>query len=166
MNTKKVLLYSGVGLAGATLLRYLYKNVMLAQQWDYSVDDFKLISVTPRLKGNMHFTIINKSAFKANVKDIDLKVFTQGKELSKIYQKGIYTVQPDGITKIFITIDVRPEDVFNNWRTIAAQLIAKQDIELDFIGNMKLQTPVGWVKIPIRFSNTGKELYSLYKQYY
>jgi hypothetical protein len=166
MNTKKVLLFTGMGLAGATLLRYLYKNVMLAQQWDYGVDDFKLVSVTPNLKANMHFTILNRSAFKAIIKDIDMVVLSQGKELSKIYQTGPYTINPDGQTKIFITIDVKPENVFNNWRTIASQLIAKQDIELDFVGNFKLKTPFGWVKVPIRFSNTGKELYSLYKQYY
>ena len=166
MNIRKVLLVGGAGLAGATLLRYLYKNVTLAQKWDYAVDDFKLVQVTPRLKANWHFSIINKSAFSAIVKDIDIKVFSEGKELSQIYQTGPYTIQADGKTKIFVTIDIKPEAVFNNWRVLLGQVISKGDIELDFIGNMKLKTPVGWMKIPIRFSNTGKNLYKLYKEYY
>ena len=166
MNIRKVLLVGGAGLAGATLLRYLYKNVTLAQKWDYSVDDFKLVQVTPRLKANWHFSIINKSAFSAIVKDIDIKVFSEGVELSQIYQTGPYTIQADGKTKIFVTIDIKPEAVFNNWRVLLGQVISKGDIELDFIGNMKLKTPVGWMKIPIRFSNTGKNLYKLYKEYY
>ena len=166
MNLKKALLVGGAGLAGATLLRYLYKNVMLAQKWDYTVDDFKLVQVTPRLKANWHFSIINKSAFSAIVKDIDIRVFSEGVELSKIYQAGPYTVEADGKTKIFVTIDIKPEAVFNNWRVLLSQIVAKSDIDLDFVGNMKIKTPVGWIKIPIKFSNTGKNLYLLYKEYY
>jgi LEA14-like dessication related protein len=166
MNVRKTLLVAGAGLGGAALLRYLYKNIMLAAQWNYSVDDFKLVQVTPRLKANMYFTIFNKSALSAIVKDIDIRVFSEGKELSKIYQTGPYTVMPDGKTKIFVTIDVKPEAVFNNWRVLLSQIVAKSDISLDFVGNMKLKTPFGWVKIPIKFSNTGKNLYLLYKEYY
>lgn len=166
MKAQKILLIGGIGLGTATLLRYLYKNVQLAGKWDYSVDDFKMIEFTPRLKGNFHFTLINKSAFTAQIKDIDLKVFTEDKQLSSIYQAGPYTIAPDGKTKIFVTIDVKPSDVFNNWRTIVAQLVAKSDVKLDFVGTMKLKTPFGWMKIPIRYSDTGKNLYLLYKEYY
>jgi hypothetical protein len=167
MDTKqKILLYSGLGLAGATLLRYVYKNVMLASKWDYSVDDFKLTEVTPKIKGNMYFTIINKSAFTATIKDIDITVFSQDKPLSKIYQAGPYQVVADGQTKIFVTIDVKAEEVFKNWRMLLGQVIQTKDIALDFVGTMKLKTPFGWVKLPIKFSNTGRELYKLYKEYY
>lgn len=166
MNTKKILLWGGAGLATATLLRYLYKNVMLAAKWDYSVDDFKMVEFVPRLKGNFYFTIINKSALSATIKDIDIKVFSDNKELSSIYQNGPYSVAADGKTKIFVTIDVKPEDVFKNWRSLLSQVITKKDIDLDFVGTMKLKTPFGWIKIPIRYSDTGKNLYKLYKEYY
>jgi hypothetical protein len=166
MNKTKILLYGGVGLGAAALLRYVYKNVQLAGKWDYSVDDFKMVEFTPRLKGNFHFTIINKSSFSAQVKDIDLKVFTDGKQLSSIYQAGPYTVAPDGKTKIYVTIDVKPSDVINNWRSIVAQLIKKSDLPLDFIGNMKIKTPLGWLTVPVKYSDTGRNLYKLYKEYY
>jgi hypothetical protein len=166
MNKTKILLYGGAGLGLAAILRYVYKNAQLVGKWDYSVDDFKMVEFTPRLKGNFHFTLINKSAFSAQVKDIDLKVFTDGKQLSSIYQAGPYMIAPDGKTKIYITIDVKPSDVINNWRTIFSQIISTSDIKLDFIGNMKLKTPIGWVRVPIRYSDTGKNLYKLYKEYY
>lgn len=166
MNTKKILLWGGAGLATATLARYIYKNVMLAAKWDYEVDDFKMVEFTPRLKGNFHFTITNKSALTATIKDIDLKVFSDGKQLSSIYQVGPYQVAADGKTKIFVTIDVKPDDIFKNWRTLLAQVIAKKDIDLDFVGTMKLKTPLGWIKVPIKYSDTGKNLYLLYKEYY
>lgn len=166
MNAKKVLLIGGSVLMGSALLRYVYKNVMLAQQWDYSVDSYQLVSVSPTLKFNLYFTIINKSAFEATIKDIDLSIFSQNALLSKIQQSEAYTIKPDGKTQIFVTIEVIPEKIFKNWRDIIAQLIQKKDIDLDFVGNMKVKTPFGFSTIPIKFSNTGKNLYNLYKEYY
>lgn len=166
MNAKKILLLAGGGLAGAAVLRYLYRNILLAKQWDYNVDNFKIVSVTPDVKANMYFTIINKSAFKGIVKDIDIKVFTKSKELSQIKQPNPIEIQADGKTSIFVSISAKPSDIFKNWRDILSQVIEKEDLELDFVGNMKLKTPFGWSTIPIKFSNTGKNLYFLYKQYY
>jgi len=166
MNAKRTLLILGSGLAGAAILRYIYRNIMLAKQWDYSVDNFNLVSVTPELKANMYFGIINKSAFKAMVKDINIKVFSQDKQLSEIVQPNLVEVLPDATTKIFVTIAVNPTQIFTNWNVLLAQILTKKDIELDFVGQMKLKTPFGWSTIPIKFSNTGKNLYNLYQQYY
>ncbi len=91
---------------------------------------------------------------------------SNGKKLANIVQEGPYTIQADGKTSIFVTIDVMPDKIFDNWRVLLAQLIATKDIELNFVGQMKLQTPFGFVKVPIQFSNSGKNLYSLYKEYY
>jgi LEA14-like dessication related protein len=167
MDAKKVLLFTGATLAGATLLRYLYKNVVLAKNWDYSVDSFQWVNISPTsLKFNTYFSIINKSAFKAVVKDIDITVISNGKKLANIVQAGPYDVQADGKTSIFVTVDVMPDKIFTNWRVLLAQLIATKDIELNFVGKMKLQTPFGFITVPIQFSNTGKNLYALYKEYY
>jgi hypothetical protein len=165
-TTNKILLYSGLGLAGATILRYVYKNGVLATKWDYSIDEFKLISVVPKIRTNMYFTIINKSAFKATIKDIDITVLTEEKPVSKIIQAGPYEIAADGKTKIYVSIDVKPEDISSNWRMIVAQIIKNNDIALDYVGTMKVKTPLGWVKIPIMFSNTGREMYDYYKKYY
>lgn len=166
MNARKILLITGGGLAGAAMLRYVYRNLLLAKQWDYSVDDFKLVEFTPNLKANMYFSITNKSAFKGVVKDIEIKVFSQGKQLSEIKQPKMVEINPDGVTKIYVSISVNPLAIFENWNTLLAQILVKKDIELDFVGQMKLKTPFGWSIIPIRFSNTGKNLYNLYKEYY
>jgi LEA14-like dessication related protein len=166
MKAKNILLVGGSILMGSALLRYLYKNIILAQDWDYSVDSFQLVSVSPSLKFNLYFSIINKSAFEATIKDIDMVVLSSGKLLSRIQQTGPYTVKPDGTTKIFVTIEVMPEKIFENWREILAQIIATKDVALDFVGKMRVQTPFGFVAIPIQFSNTGQNLYKLYKEYY
>lgn len=166
MNARKILLYAGGGLAGAAMLRYVYRNILLAKQWDYNVDNFKLVEITPNLKANMYFSIINKSAFKGMVKDIEIKIFSQGKQLSEIKQPELITIQPDGVTRLFVSIAVNPVQLFTNWNTLLAQILVKKDIELDFIGQMKLKTPFGWSVVPIKFSNTGRNLYNLYKEYY
>ena len=115
MDAKKVLLFTGATLAGATLLRYLYKNVVLAKNWDYSVDSFQWVNISATsLKFNTYFSIINKSAFKAVVKDIDITVISNGKKLANIVQAGPYDIQADGKTSIFVTVDVKPDKIFEN----------------------------------------------------
>lgn len=167
MDAKKILLFTGATLAGATLLRYLYKNVLLAKNYDYSVDSFQWVGISANsLKFNMYFSIKNQSALKAVVKDIDITVVSNGKKLANIIQQGPYTIAPDGKTSIFVTVDVLPDKIFDNWKGLLTQLIMTKDIELNFIGQMKLQTPFGFVTVPIQFSNTGKNLYNLYKEYY
>ena len=161
MNAKKTLLIIGGGLAGAAIVRYIYRNVLLAKDWDYSVDQFRLVEVTPDLKANMYFTIINKSNFKAFVKDISIDVFTKGKKIGEIRQPKLIEVKADGSTPLFVSISGNLKALFDNWREITAQIILKKDVELDFIGDMKAKTPFGWSTIKIAFSNTGKKLYEL-----
>jgi LEA14-like dessication related protein len=164
MNVKKTLLILGGGLAGATLVRYIYRNVQLAKQWDYSVDNFKLVEVTPNLKANMYFTIINKSNFKASVKDIKIDVFTKGKKIGEIRQSKLIDIKADGKTPLYVSISGNLQSLFKNWRDIVAQILLKKDVELDFIGDMKAKSPFGWSTIKIAFSNTGKKLYELSKE--
>jgi hypothetical protein len=161
MNAKKTLLILGGGLAGAAIIRYVYRNLLLAKDWDYSVDQFRLVEVIPNLKANMYFTIINKSNFKALVKDIKIDVFTKGKKIGEIRQPKLIEINADGNTPLYVSISGNMQSLFDNWREITAQIILKKDVELDFIGSMKAKTPFGWSTIEIEFSNTGKKLYEL-----
>jgi LEA14-like dessication related protein len=109
----------------------------------------------------MYFTIINKSNFKAFVKDISIDVFTKGKKIGEIRQPKLIEIKADGSTPLFVSISGNLKTLFDNWREITAQIILKKDVELDFIGSMKAKTPFGWSTIKIAFSNTGKKLYEL-----
>ena len=166
MKANKVLFIVGAGLAGATIARYIYRNVLLANQWDYSVDGFVLTQLTPQAQGVVYLTFINKSNFKAVVKDIDVKVFTNNAQIGSITEPNEINIEPNGNSKVKLTLSFDPKAVLNNWRSLIASALTTKDIPLDFVGTFKVKTLFGFTAIPIRFSTTGKELKSLYDTYY
>ena len=166
MKANKVLFIVGAGLAGATIARYNYRNVLLANQWDYSVDGFVLTQLTPQAQGVVYLTFINKSNFKAVIKDIDVKVFSNNAQIGAITEPNEINIEPNGKSKVKLTLSFDPKAVLNNWRSLIASALTTKDIPLDFVGTFKVKTLFGFTAIPIRFSTTGKELKSLYDTYY
>jgi LEA14-like dessication related protein len=166
MKADKVLLVVGAGLAGATIVRYIYRNVLLANQWDYSVDGFVLTQIVPQAQGIVYLTFINKSNFKAVIKDIDVKVFTNNAQIGSITEPNETIIEPNGKSRVKLTLSFDPKSVLNNWRSLIASALTTKDVPLDFVGTFKVKTLFGFTAIPIRFSTTGKELKSLYDTYY
>ena len=166
MKANKVLLVAGAGIAGVAVLRYVYRNILLANQWDYSVDGFVLTQLTPQAQGVVYLTFINKSNFKAVIKDIDVKVFSNNAQIGAITEPIETNIEPNGKSKVKLTLSFDPKAVLNNWRSLIASALTTKDIPLDFVGTFKVKTLFGFTAIPIRFSTTGKELKSLYDTYY
>lgn len=166
MKANKVLLITGASLAGVALARYIYRNVLLANQWDYSVDGFVLTKLTPQAQGVVFLTFINKSNFQAVIKDLDIKVFSSNAQIGSITEPQETTIEANGNSRVKMTLTFDPKAVFNNWRTLVASALTTKDLPLDFVGTFKVKTLFGFTSIPVRFSTTGKELKSLYDTYY
>jgi len=166
MKANKVLLITGASLAGVALARYIYRNVLLANQWDYSVDGFVLTKLTPQAQGVVFLTFINKSNFQAVIKDLDIKVFSSNAQIGSITEPQETTIEANGNSRVKMTLTFDPKAVFNNWKTLVASALTTKDLPLDFVGTFKVKTLFGFTSIPVRFSTTGKELKSLYDTYY
>jgi len=166
MKANKVLLVTGATLAGVALARYIYRNVLLANQWDFSVDGFVLTQITPQAQGVVYLTFINKSNFKAVIKDLNIKVFSSNAQIGSITEPNETTIEPNGTSRVKLTLSFDPKGVFNNWRTLLASALTTKDLPLDFVGTFKVKTLFGWSSIPVRYSTSGKELKSLYDTYY
>ncbi len=162
---KQWLYYIGGVLIGAGLLRYAYKNYVLATEWDYEVVGTKIAKLSP-LEFSFSFILKNKSAVKAKIKNLDIRIFTGSAEIAKIYQPQVQEIIGGGNTMITVSAKAIPEEIKKNILGIIGTALQKKDIPLDFIGTMQLSTPFGWMKLPIRYSSTGKELYKLYNEYY
>jgi LEA14-like dessication related protein len=166
MKANKVLLIIGAGLGAVALTRYIYRNVLLANQWDFSVDGFMITQIIPQAKGVVDLTFINKSNFSAVIKDIDVKVFSKTAQLGSISEPDETNIAPNGNSKVKLTLAFDPKSVLVNWKSILATALTTNDIPLDFVGTFKVKTSFGWSTIPIQYSTSGKELKSLYDTYY
>jgi LEA14-like dessication related protein len=125
-----------------------------------------LTQVTPQAKGVVYLTFINKSNFKAVIKDLDIKVFSTNAQIGSITEPQETTIEPNGKSRVKMTITFDPKAVFTNWRSLVASALTTKDLPLDFVGTFKVKTLFGFTSIPVRFSTTGKELKSLYDTYY
>lgn len=166
MKVNKILLITGATLAGAAIARYVYRNVLLANQWDFNVIGFRINRLVPTAEGVVTIDFINKSNFSAKIKDIDILAFTNKVKLGSIIEAKEITIAPNGKSPVTFTITFDPKSLISGWRTIAANALTLKDIPMDFVGNFKIKTMFGWTKVPVKYSTSGKELKSLYDEYY
>jgi len=166
MKANKILLITGATLAGAAIARYVYRNILLANEWDFNVTGFRINRLIPQAEGVVTIEFINKSNFTATIKDIDLTVLSQDVKVGSITESKETTIVPNGKSPLSFTINFDPKSLISGWRTLAANALTLKDFPLDFVGNFKIKTIFGFTKVPVRYSTSGKELKSLYDEYY
>ena len=109
---------------------------------------------------------INKSNFKVTVKDINIEVLTQGVKIGSIVKNEEQTIAGKGVSPFQVTyvVDASLKDKKTSQaiRELASAILAKEDLPLDFAGTVKIKTFLGWSKVPIMYSSTGKTLYQMY----
>ena len=164
MNNRNLYI-GGAGVAVAVLGRILYKNIYLAGKWDFNIGRFKIDKFKP-LTVTQTIEFINKSNFKVTVKDINIEVLTQGVKIGSIVKNEEQTIAGKGVSPFQVTyvVDASLKDKKTSQaiRELASAILAKEDLPLDFAGTVKIKTFLGWSKVPIMYSSTGKTLYQMY----
>ena len=162
---KRNLYIGGAVVAVAVLGRILYKNIYLAGKCDFNIGRFKIDKFKP-LTVTQTIEFINKSNFKVTVKDINIEVLTQGVKIGSIVKNEEQTIAGKGVSPFQVTyvVDASLKDKKTSQaiRELASAILAKEDLPLDFAGTVKIKTFLGWSKVPIIYSSTGKTLYQMY----
>ena len=162
---KRNLYIGGAVVAVAVLGRILYKNIYLAGKWDFNICRFKIDKFKP-LTVTQTIEFINKSNFKVTVKDINIEVLTQGVKIGSIVKNEEQTIAGKGVSPFQVTyvVDASLKDKKTSQaiRELASAILAKEYLPLDFAGTVKIKTFLGWSKVPIMYSSTGKTLYQMY----
>ena len=162
---KRNLYIGGAVVAVAVLGRILYKNIYLAGKWDFNIGRFKIDKFKP-LTVTQTIEFINKSNFKVTVKDINIEVLTQGVKIGSIVKNEEQTIAGKGVSPFQVTyvVDASLKDKKTSQAIgeLASAILAKEDLPLDFAGTVKIKTFLGWSKVPVMYSSTGKTLYQMY----
>lgn len=166
MNKK--FLYIGVStIAIAILGRILYKNIYLAGQWDFNIGSFKIDKYKP-LTITQTIEFINKSNLKITIRNLNIEVLTEGVKIGAIEQPAEQSILGKGVSPFKITyvldVSLKGAKVANAFQKLGAAILAKEDLPLDFIGSVEVKGLLGFSKVPIRYSSTGKTLYQMYMQ--
>jgi LEA14-like dessication related protein len=93
---KKVLLFSGLGLAGFGFYRYFKYQVNQAVNYGYAIKNFKVLeSDTESVKVELEIEIQNNSSFEVLIKSYDLKLKFKGKQFATSISTKEFKVLPN-----------------------------------------------------------------------
>ena len=165
-NPSKVLLVIGGGLASFAILRYAYKTLSLAQKMEVGYEGFIIKTVTPQLSGVVTLYIKNLSDLTLTLKNIDIKLFAGQVEIGSLTQAKESIILPNDKSLIRLNININYESVFQGFGQIKTVIKSQNDLPIDIIGVADVKSIFGWIKMPLRYSTTGKDLKELYNQYY
>lgn len=165
-NTSKILFVLGGGVMAYGILRYVYKNVLLASDIDFSVQDFNITQLKPEIQGILTLNIINKSDIQLKLKNLELKAFISGVSIGDVHQTQDITISAQGRSLVKVSFKISPENLASNLKEVIVNVISKRDVPLDFIGNVDIKSWMGYISIPLKYSTSGKDLKALYQEYY
>ena len=100
MNAKKVLLVTGASLFAVALGRYVYRNILLANKWDFFYKGFEINQIYPSPIVTTIIEFKNVSDLTVTIKDIDIAVFTEDVQIGKVFQPDTITIAPNGSTNV------------------------------------------------------------------
>lgn len=165
-NLSKGLLIVGGGLASYALLNYAYKNVILVGKLDYSIVNVQITKLLPTIEGFASIVIKNKSQIGVDVRNVDLKLFLDNVEMGSVLQTKPTSIKPDGQSIIKGYVRIEAKNIVDNAKQLFSTIKTTSDIPVDLVGNLEIKSILGWVKIPVKYSTTGKDLKALYDEYY
>ena len=165
-KASKILLAIG-GVVGAfAIFRYVYKTVSLAQRMELEYEGFIIKTVTPQLSGVVSLNIVNKSDLTLTLKNVDIKLFAGNAEIGSLVQTKELDILPNGKSLIRLNININYESVIDGFGQIKNIIKTTNDLPIDIIGVADIKSIFGWVKMPLKYSTTGKDLKALYDTYY
>ena len=165
-NLSKGLLIVGGGLASYALLNYAYKNVILVGKLDYSIVNVQITKLLPTIEGFASIVIKNKSQIGVDVRNVDLKLFLDNVEMGSVLQTKPTSIKPYGQSIIIGYVRIEAKNIVDNAKQLFSTIKTTSDIPVDLVGNLEIKSILGWVKIPVKYSTTGKDLKALYDEYY
>jgi len=167
MNTlSKGLLIVGGGLASYALLNYAYKNVILIGKLDYKIVNVQITNLLPTIEGFASIVMTNKSQIGVDVRNVDLKLFLDNVEIGSVLQTKPTSIKPDGQSIIKGIVRIEAKNIVDNAKQLFSTIKMTSDMPVDLVGNLEIKSILGWVKIPVTYSTTGKNLKALYDEYY
>lgn len=161
-KTSKILLAIGSGLGAIALGRYVYKSLYLVSLWDFEVISVRHTSILPRLDGIMEFAIINKSAVRLEMRNLDLRVITSGIQIGQISQDSNLSIAPNGRSTISIKIGVEYRALIKALGATYQSVKSFSDFPINIVGTIDVKGVFGYITLPIKYTTSGQEIYDEY----
>jgi len=158
----KTLAFLGVGVLGFVVLRYVYQQLTLLNQYTYEFVNAKINKVgLNNINFNIKMRVSNKSSINATIEEIALRIFIDNVDVGNVTETKPFTIMPNGFFLADINMDIDPRQILSNAITFGIDLNNLKDLPMDFQGFVRIRTGVLSRVVPVRYSTTFKEYFEL-----
>lgn len=167
MNTTKVLIFTGITAGLAVLAAHVHAQGKKLSDFDYKLRSASIIDQTSEyLEVEVMMDIVNPTSIETKIKDIDVTIFIADIKAGSIVIPEEKLVPANGSFLLRFKGKIYKKNLEKNILTVLSTLLAKRDLPVDFVGNIKVYTGFFWVSKKIKVGTTGKDLVELYQEYY
>jgi hypothetical protein len=163
-TASKILIAVGGGLGAFALSRYVYKTVVLANQWDFEFVSITPTGIYPSLDGELVMKIINVSNVRLDMRNINFDVFSAGVKIGQIVNPKEINIAPNGNSFINVKLKVEYKNLLKALGSSYQAVKTLKDVPIDIRGTLELKGFLGWTTLPITYSTSGKELKAMYDE--
>jgi LEA14-like dessication related protein len=137
---KKLLLVSGIGLAGFGLYRYFKYQVEQALNYDYNIKNFRILGTSgDTINLSADFDITNNSNFEITVNSYDLKFFFKGVQFGGATLDSPIKVLPQSKFTVHTNGTVSLSGIKTSAIALASDILARKPIDIEIEGIIKVK---------------------------
>jgi LEA14-like dessication related protein len=152
----------GVGIFGFVVLRYVYQQLTLLNQYTYQFINARINKVSlQNINFNLKMRINNRSSINATIEEIAIRIFLDNIEVGNVTETNPFTILPTNFFIADINMDIDPRMVLSNAVTFGLDISKLKDLPMDFQGFVRIKTGIVSRVIPVRYSTTFKEYFEL-----
>lgn len=137
---KKILLLSGIGLAGFGLYRYFKSQIELALQYDYNIKNFKILGTDgDNINLSVDFDISNNSNFEITLLSYDLGFYFKGVPFGSAVLDTPIVIVPNSRFTVSTKGSLSMTAVKISAISLASDILKRQPIDIEIEGNVKVK---------------------------
>lgn len=135
---KKILLFSGIGVAGFGLYRYFKYQIDLALNYDYKIKNFEILNYNnDKINVSIEIEIKNNSSFEILIKEYDLKISFKGNNFASAVTKTPFVVLPNSSFILKTIGDINVKETKISVIPFVRDVFAKKPINIEVLGFIK-----------------------------
>lgn len=136
---KKTLLYlSGIAIAGGALYYYFKSQFDLALQYEYKIDDLRILKLTDQgMEVEATVRLNNKSAFKVEVLEYDIAVRYKNITVARAISTETFVVNPESSTNLKIFGSVVFGEAKSAILPFVSSVLSQKPIKIDVAGYVR-----------------------------
>lgn len=161
MGIIKTVIVGGVIVAAGAVGYYYTRQISLLKSLKYKLISFNLGDITGTTgTATMIFRIFSDSTISAQVQELYIDVFINGKKLGTIEDNVPFIIPAKGYSDVNLAVTFSPQLILADALNLLTDYLGSQDFAINLNGYVKVKTAFISVSVPFTYDTTLKQIMS------